>query len=45
MAKKELDSDSEAVMKSVARIRLAKADNPYACVTINPEVCRSAIGL
>jgi hypothetical protein len=31
--------------KSVARIRLVKAENPSACVTVNSKVCRSAIAL
>jgi hypothetical protein len=31
-------------MKSVAMIRLVKAENSSACVTANGKVCRSEIG-
>jgi hypothetical protein len=33
------------VLKSVARIRLVKIKDPSVCVTMNCEVCRSAIAL
>jgi hypothetical protein len=33
------------MLKSVARIRLAKAKNPSACVTVNCKVCRSVLAL
>jgi hypothetical protein len=33
------------LMKSVARIRLAKTEKPSACVTVNCKVCISAIAL
>jgi hypothetical protein len=33
------------VLKSVARIRLVKTENPNVCVTVNCKVCRSAIVL
>jgi hypothetical protein len=33
------------VLNSVARIRLVKNENPSVCVTVNCEVCRSAIAL
>jgi hypothetical protein len=39
-----ISSDS-VTDKSVASIRLVKAENPSACVTMNCEVCRSAIVL
>jgi hypothetical protein len=32
-------------VKSVARIRLVKNENPSACVTLNCKVCRSAMAL
>jgi hypothetical protein len=31
--------------KPVARIKLVKSENPIVCVTVNCEVCRSAIAL
>jgi hypothetical protein len=31
--------------KSVARIRLVKAEYPSVCVTVNCDVCKSAIAL
>jgi hypothetical protein len=37
-------SDSESY-KSVARIRLVKTENTSACLTVNCNVCRSAIAL
>jgi hypothetical protein len=33
------------VLKSAARKRLVKTENPSACVTVNYEVCTSAIAL
>jgi hypothetical protein len=33
------------VLKSVARIRLVKTENPNVCGTVNCRVCRSAIPL
>jgi hypothetical protein len=33
------------VLKSVARIRLAKTEKPSACVMVNCKVCRSVIAL
>jgi hypothetical protein len=38
-------SASETVCKSVARIRLVKAENPTACATVNWKVlnCNSAV--
>jgi hypothetical protein len=53
MARKEIDGDkktsyeirsySETVI--VARIRLVKTENSSACVTVNCNVCKSAIAL
>jgi hypothetical protein len=34
---------SDRLYKSVARIRLVKTEKPSVCVTVNYEVCRSAI--
>jgi hypothetical protein len=33
------------VLKSVARLRLVKAENSTVCITVNSEVCRSAIAM
>jgi hypothetical protein len=33
------------VLKSVARIQLVKTENPSVCVTVNCNVCTSAIAL
>jgi hypothetical protein len=38
-------SYSETVIKSVARIRLVKAEHRNACLTVNCNVCRIAIAL
>jgi hypothetical protein len=32
-------------MKSVARIRLVKIEDPSACVMVNGKMCRSVIAL
>jgi hypothetical protein len=34
-----------AVLKSVARIRPVKTENPNVCVMVNCNVCKSAIAL
>jgi hypothetical protein len=39
------DTDTITVLKSVVRMRLAKTENPNACVAVNCKVCRSAIAL
>jgi hypothetical protein len=33
------------VLKSVARIRLVKSENPSVCATVNCKVCRPAMAL
>jgi hypothetical protein len=33
------------LLKSVARLRLMKTEDPSVCVTVNCKVCRSAIAL
>jgi hypothetical protein len=34
-----------SVLRSVARRRVVKTDNPNACATVNWKVCKSAIAL
>jgi hypothetical protein len=36
---------SVRLLKSIARIGLVKTENTSVCVTVNCEICRSAIAL
>jgi hypothetical protein len=40
-----ISSYSESVIKSITRIRLVKTEKINVCVTVNCNVCRSAIEL